>query len=110
MNHNFESYDVEPPNPVTMLAGMVSKTADEKNIGWLQAFSIRMPMHEACLIEALANHSGQSRNKIAVQVIKAGLFALWQEIPGEDRLELERAAGALIHEKLQAHEGEGGEV
>lgn len=110
MNHDVETYDVEAPNPVSMLAGMVSKTADEQAVGWLQSMTTRLPMHEACLIEALATHSGQSRNKISVHVIKAGLYALWQELPGDDRHQIELAAGQLMHQRLQERAGESGEV
>lgn len=110
MNHSIESYDVEVPTPLDILVGMVSKTANEENIGWLQSFSVRCPMAEACLLDALAAHSGQSRNKIVVQIIKTGLDALWTNLPPAEREQINAIQAKLLGERLEARSGESGEV
>lgn len=110
MNHNVETYDVETQTPLDILLGMVSKSLEETEIGCLLSLTIRTPISEACFIDALAAHSGQSRNKIAVQIIKTGLHALWQELPDDERRELELAAGKLVRERLRARQTESGEV
>lgn len=100
MNHSVEHYDTETESPVDVLLGMVSKTADEKYSGMAKTCTIRLPIHEACLLDALAAHSGQSRNKIGTQVIKAGLWALWQQYPSAERQEVEQLAGGLISKAI----------
>ena len=110
MNHSIESYDSEPLTPLDILVGMVSKTANEDNVGWLQSFSVRCPMTEACLLDALAAHSGHSRNKIAIQLIKAGLDSLWQQLPDSERKQISAIQSRLLAERLEARSGESGEV
>lgn len=110
MNHQVETYDVEAPTPLDILVGMVSKTVEETTQAWVQTMTLRVPMHEACVIDALATHSGQSRNKIAIQIIKTGLYALWQDLPTAERADLQTAASQLLRERLKDQTTESGEV
>lgn len=110
MNHQIITHDVEPPTSLDMLIGMVSKTANEDGFGWVQSISIRMPMHLACTVDALAQHSGQSRNKLMVKCMEVALDALWQELPQSEREAIEAVRGQLLGQKLKDKDGESGEV
>lgn len=109
MKHDYVTHDSEPPTPLDVLVGMVSKTMEDEYIGAMQAFTIRMELVDACTLEALAAYSGQSRNKIACQLIKSGLHELWQRIGDDERAEIERTTGALIRQRVEAGATENGE-
>ena len=110
MKHDYITHDSEPPTPLDVLVGMVSKTIEDEYVGAVQAFSIRMELVDACTLEALAAYSGQSRNKIACQLVKAGLHELWQRIGDDERAEIERTTGSMIRQRFEAGTTESGKV
>ena len=79
-----ETLCVEPPDEFAMLEAMVTKTGNVEGTGTLHSVSIRLPTVEFVTVEALAKHSGQSRNKIIVQMIKACIERLNAEISNDD--------------------------
>lgn len=104
MNHQVTTYDVEAPTNLDLLVGMIRKTADEQSVGWIQSVSVRMPMVAACSIEALAQYSGQSRNKIIVKALDAALDLLWEQLPEDERKEVEKLRSMILEHKLEAHQ------
>jgi predicted DNA-binding protein len=110
MKHVIESYDVEPPSNVQMLLGMITKTANEEATAWTQTLSIRMPMMLACTFDAMAHHSGQSRNKLIVKALEATIDEIWGQIPEDERTTLEDLRSQIINHKIDAKEGESGAI
>lgn len=110
MNHEVISWDTEPPSNLDILVGMVRKTADEQASGWLQSVTIRMPMTLACFLEALAKHSGHSRNKIMVKALEASLDAVLEQLPEEERAEIHQICADLVGERLKDKNHESGEI
>lgn len=77
-------FDSEEPDAFAMLEAMVTKTGNVEGTGTLHSVSIRLPTVEFVTVEALARHSGQSRNKIVVQMIKACIERLNAEMSNDD--------------------------
>lgn len=114
MNHQVVSYDVEPPSNLEMFVGMITKTADEQKTGWLQSISIRMPINLACTIDALAQYSGHSRNKLIVKALEAAVDQMFEQIPGTEREEIEMIRAEILGKRIAEWEAgaktESGEV
>ena len=114
MNHQVTSYDSEAPSNLSLFVGMVSKTADEQAVAWLQTISIRMPMVLGCTFDALAQFSGKSRNKLMVKALEAAVDMLFEQMSEEEVIEVEHIRGNLIAQRLAETElcktSESGEV
>ena len=77
-------FEPEEPDAFALLEAMVTKTGNVEGFGSLHGVSIRLPTNEFCTVEALAKHSGQSRNKIIVQMIKACVERLNAEMAADE--------------------------
>jgi len=110
MNHQVISHDSEPPTSLEMFVGLVRKTATESGFGWVNAISIRMPMVMACSFEAISQYSGKSRNQLIVKALEVSLDSLWEQLPDEERDQIEAIRSRLLEEKLEAKAGESDEV
>lgn len=49
----------------------------------LHAFSVRVPASMKALIDELAEHAGQSRNSIAIDLLSAGIEEVISRLPPE---------------------------
>lgn len=96
MNHQVITHDVEPPSSLDMFVGMVSKTADEQGVGWTKPVSLRLPILTVVSFDALAAHSGQSRNKLMAKALEAALDLLWEQLPAIERATIEAHRGLLL--------------
>lgn len=110
MNHTMSTPDTEAPTSRDVFLGMVSKTADENYIGVTQTISVRLPVHVACMFDAMSKYSGKSRNRLLVKACEVALEELWAELPDTERKHLEALRGACMVEKLAAAGVESGEV
>jgi hypothetical protein len=114
MKHEIESFDVETPSHLDLLVGMIRKTADEKQIGWLSSITIRMPMVLTCTIEALAQYSGQSRNKLIVKALETAVDQVWEQLPEQERDDIERIRSEILTQRIAAlkegQKAESGEI
>lgn len=104
MKHTTEHFDVEAPSHLDMLVGMVRKTSDEGYTGWLQSMSVRMPMVLFCTMEALAQYSGQPRSKIVIKALEAAFDQVWEQLPEEERKEIEKLRSVILTHKMSQHE------
>ncbi len=110
MKHEIESLDNEVPTNRESFLAMVSKTGDEAQHGWIHAFSVRAPMTLAMQFEAMAQHSGKSRNLLIVKALQVAVDELWQELPQDDCEAIEAIYRAKMGEALAAKAGMSGEV
>lgn len=101
MNHEVITHDVEAPTNLDAFVGMVSKTMTEEGTGWIKAFSIRCPMVLALTFEALAAHSGQSRNKLIVKALEAAVDMLWEQLPAIERETIEAHRSLLLTQAIR---------
>ncbi len=100
MNHQVITHDVEPLSNLDLLVGMISKTADEEQFGALRPVSTRLPLLTVVSLDALAAHSGQSRNKIISKALDAALEMLWNELPPVERATIEAHRSMLLTKAL----------
>lgn len=100
MNHQVTSYDSEVPSNFALFVGMISKTADEQAVGWLQTISIRMPMVLGCTFEALAQYSSKSRNRLIVKALEAAVDLLFEEMSEEEVKEVEELRSKILTQRL----------
>lgn len=100
MNHQVTSYDSEAPSNLDLFVGMISKTADEQQVGWIQSISIRMPMVLGCTFEALAQYSGKSRNRLMVKALEAAVDLLFEQMSEEEVKEVEDLRSKILGQRL----------
>lgn len=82
-----QSYD-EMPSRLEMAIALFTKTATSEGMGSVNALSVRIPTIEYTTIEALAEFSGLSRNKVIVQLLEVALDEVFQGMKDEDRARL----------------------
>ena len=100
MNHQVTSYDSEAPSNLDAFVGMISKTVEEKQVGWISSISIRMPVVLGCTFDALSQYSGKSRNKLMVKALEAAVDMLFEQMSEEEVIEVEHIRGNLIAQRL----------
>lgn len=110
MNHTLKTPDSEAPSSRDAFLGMVSRIADESYTGATQTISCRLPVHLACMFEAMSKYSGKSRNRLIVKALEMALEELWSELPEVERQELESLRGEFVAEKLAAANVESGSL
>lgn len=92
-----DSYD-EMPTRLEMAVALFTRTATSEALGSVHARSIRIPSIENVTIEALAQHSGLSFNKVVVQLLEVALDEVFQAMPAEQRAQVLAKRGALMKE------------
>lgn len=75
----------EPPSRLEMAVALFSKQATSEAVGSVHSVSVRVPTIEYYSIEALAKHSGLSRNKVIVQLLEVALDEVWQGMNEDNR-------------------------
>jgi hypothetical protein len=78
------SYD-EAPTRLDMAVSLFTRNGTSDAVGSVHARSIRIPTIENVTIEALAQHSGLSVNKVIVQLLEVALEVVFQEMTEEHR-------------------------
>lgn len=67
-----------------MVLALLQKTGKSESQTAVQALSIRIPVFDYANIEAMAVHSGLSRNKIICQLIDLALTEVWRGLDDEN--------------------------
>ena len=99
-HESFPLFAPEAPDSFEMLEAMVSKTGNIEYMGPMRTVSVRMPMIDYCTIEAMSQHSGQSKNKLLNQMIRVCLERLNESLSREDAEAIASLRGKLIGELL----------
>jgi hypothetical protein len=92
-----DSYD-EMPTRLEMAVALFTRTGTRESNGAVHARSVRIPSIENVTIEALAQHSGLSFNKVIVQLLEVALDEVFQAMPAEQRAQVLAKRGALMAE------------
>jgi len=109
---NPTSYNDEPLNPsytempskLDMALALFQRTGTSEGVGSVHALSVRIPTIEYASIEALAKHSGLSRNKVIVELLGVALDEVWQGLNEDDRHDLVRVRSDVLETLLRAPE------
>ena len=95
-------FQSEEPTSFDILEGMISKTSTTEYTGALRAVSVRFPLVDYCTVEAMSQYSGQSKNKIVVQMVAAAVERLNQELSKSDVKAIQAIRSKLIGEMLDS--------
>lgn len=93
-------FQPEAPTSFDVLEGMISKTATTEYTGALRSISVRFPLVDYCTIEAMSQYSGQSKNKIVIQMVLAAIERLNEELPASDLKAIQALRSKLIGQML----------
>lgn len=94
-------FQPEVPDEFGMLEAMITKTGAVEDRSVTHSVSVRLPTNEFCLVEAIAKHSGVSRNRIILQMIRVSIERLNEELP-EVELEAIHALRSELHSQFIA--------
>jgi hypothetical protein len=94
-----QSYD-EMPSRLEMAIALFTKTGTSDGMGSVNAISVRIPSIEYVTIEALAQFSGLSRNKVIVQLLEVALDEVFQGFTAEQRAEVFKLRGDIMRKNM----------
>lgn len=86
---------------------LFSKTATIEDIGILAASTVRMPIIAHCTCKAIAQYSGQTLNRVLVELIEVGLEEVLLNLPTEDKEAILAIRSPLLHEALKTEHQNG---
>jgi signal transduction protein with GAF and PtsI domain len=89
------SYD-EMPSRLDMAVSLFTRKGTSEAAGSVHARSIRVPTIENVTIEALAQHSGLSVNKVICQLLEVALEEVFIAMPDEQREEVIKTRSAIL--------------
>jgi len=95
-------FQPEQPTSYDVLEGMISKTATTEYTGALRSITVRFPLVDYCTVEAMSQYSGQSKNKIVIQMVAAAIERLNGELPKSDLKAIQALRSKLIGQMLDA--------
>lgn len=95
-----QSYD-EMPSRLEMAISLFTKTGTSEAMGSVQPISVRIPSIEFVTIEALAEYSGLSKNKVIVQLLEVALDEVFQGLKDEQRAEIFQIRGKLMMKNMR---------
>lgn len=89
------SYD-EQPTRLDMAVSLFTRKGTSEGVGSVHARSIRIPTIENVTIEALAQYSGLSVNKVICQLLEVALEEVFIALPDEQRDEVISTRSAIL--------------
>lgn len=92
----------EKPTELEQTVGLLSKTARMQEVGAAHALSVRMPILVFATLKAMAEHSGQSINKIAVQILRVGIDSVSDALPDADANTIDKIRSRVLADLIAA--------
>lgn len=86
----------EPPTRLEMAISLLTKQGTSDAVGVVHARSIRIPTIENMTIDALAQYSGLSANKVICQLLEVALDEVFQGMSDQHRSEIFAIRGKLL--------------
>jgi hypothetical protein len=77
-------YNGDEVTNLDVLVSLLEKTGSSETQTSVHALSVRLPTFDFATIEAMAEHSGHSRNKIICQLITVALSEVWSALDEEN--------------------------
>lgn len=96
----------EEPTELEFTVGLLSRTAQLQERGVAKSLSVRMPYTVYATLKAMADHSGQSINKIAIQILRVGIDTVVDALPADDANDIAQIRSALFLELANASSDE----
>jgi signal transduction protein with GAF and PtsI domain len=93
------SYD-EMPSRLDMAISLFTRKGTSDTVGSVHARSIRVPTIENVTIEALAQYSGLSVNKVICQLLEVALEEVFMAMPEDQREELIKTRSAILRANM----------
>ena len=90
------------------LVGLVEKTACIERFGSERTFTIRMPDMTAALIDAMAEHSGVTRNLLCVQMLEFASGEVFEHLSKKTKAAVNNARDGIVSkwvEEIEAAKG-----
>lgn len=106
------TYDGEQPTRLDVLLALLQKNGTAESIGSVHALSVRVPTMDFAMIEALAAHSGLSRNKIVCHLLAVALSEVWSGLDLESQAAVQKLNSVIARQLIlsldlgQADKGE----
>lgn len=98
--------DEDIPTELEQTVSLIAKSLQKEEVGVIKALSIRMPLMVFASLKAIADHSGLSINRVAVQLMRVGLDAVSEALPPDDACEIADRRTAIIQEILKGQDFE----
>lgn len=89
-----------------MLVSQLANLGKSEYRGGVHAITARLPTHQMALLQACAEHSGMSVNKIIVEVLEVGLDLAFRELPKKDSRAIAKLQGAFADKLMASDQSE----
>ena len=93
------SYD-ETPTRLDMAVALFSKRGHSEGMGSVHARSVRIPTIENATIEAIAQYSGHSVNKVICELLAVALDEVSGSLSDEDWSEVKKIRSAILTDMI----------
>jgi hypothetical protein len=107
-------YDGGEVTKLDVLVSLLEKTGTSETQTSVHALSVRLPTFDFATIEAMAQHSGHSRNKIICQLIQVALSEVWSALDKGNADAINELRGkiyyGLVGEPTEESQAQPGEV
>lgn len=90
------------PSELEMTLALLTKSGESKELGASKSITLRLPWSVIASLKAMAEHSGQSVNKIAIQTLRVGIDALADALPEADAAGIQHIRSRILCELLNA--------
>lgn len=107
MNQNYLIDEVmDIPTDVELTVGLLAKSARLSEVGAAKSITVRMPLVVFSTVKAMSEYSGQSLNRIIVQLIRSGIHVVGESIPDEDGQAIAEIRAKSLAQLLAEFDGE----
>lgn len=84
--------------------GMLEKRATTEFQGAMHPVSVRLPIITAATIDAFSKHSGQSKNRIIIELLELAIEEVTSQIGNEDGDIITKLRGKILRDMVGAEE------
>lgn len=96
----------EIPTELEQTVSLIAKSAQAQEVGVAKGLSVRMPAMLFASLKAIADHSGLSINRVAVQLLRVGLDAVSEALPQDDAISIAERRSVILHDLLKGQDFE----
>lgn len=93
----------EMPSELEQTVSLLVKSGTQQEVGVSSALSLRLPLLVHSTLKAMAEHSGLSVNRVAVQILRVGIDAVGESLPDEDAQTISGIRDRLMFEALHGN-------
>jgi len=90
----------ETPDELEHTVALICKSANQSESGVAHAMTLRVPTFAYATTRAMAEYSGNSINKIALQLLRVGIDAVLEELPADEAHAIHALRSEIIREVM----------